>query len=60
MRDEVQEFVTNLHSALSEKNISKIHSVYENSFNKLTNIFGDSRWPTVDTILPSVNNGTKQ
>jgi len=53
----VKQFVTYFHRHIKEKNLAEIQSMYENSFNKITEkYFKNSPWPLADMIAPLVNN----
>ncbi|PRP79576.1 hypothetical protein PROFUN_12837 [Planoprotostelium fungivorum] len=53
----VKQFVTYFHRYIQERNVAEIQSMYENSWNKLTEkFFFNSPWPSADLIAPLVEN----
>lgn len=57
----IKDFIQYFHRSVSKKAVADIHSVYENSFNKITSrMFSESRWPAVNKIAPLVKNGEKK
>jgi translation initiation factor 3 subunit L len=54
--DVIKNFITYFLRQIKEQNVYEIHSVYENSFNKLTErYFKSSPWPHVDNIRTLVD-----
>jgi translation initiation factor 3 subunit L len=49
--DLVVNFLRRFQQALAEKSVWELYSIYENSFNKLTEKFyAKSSWPSVETV----------
>lgn len=56
----IKDFIGYFHRSVTKKAVADIHSVYENSFNKITSrMFSESRWPSVNNIAPLVKNGKR-
>jgi len=54
--DVIKNFIVYFHRHIKERNVLEIHSIYENSFNKLTDrYFKNSSWPPVESISPLIN-----
>lgn len=56
--DGVRNFIGHFHRHILDNNVYELHSVYENSFNKLTEkYFPKTTWPEPEIIAPLVNDG---
>jgi translation initiation factor 3 subunit L len=56
--DVVKNFILYFHRHLVGRNVYEVHSIYENSFIKLTEkFFKNSPWPPVEVVAPLVENG---
>jgi len=56
MPDIIRSFVVYFQKCVSERNVHEVYSIYENSFNKLTDrYYKSSPWPPADAISPLVN-----
>lgn len=56
----VKSFLLYFHRHMKEQNVYEIHSIYENSFNKLSEkYFKQSPWPPVEAVAPLVENGLR-
>ncbi|RUP50142.1 RNA polymerase I-associated factor PAF67-domain-containing protein [Jimgerdemannia flammicorona] len=56
--DGVKNFIGHFHRHILDNNVYELHSVYENSFNKLTEkYFPKSTWPEPEYIAPLVSDG---
>jgi translation initiation factor 3 subunit L len=54
----VKQFVTYLYRHIKERSVVEIHSMYENSFNKITEkYFKQAPWPSAESIASLVVNG---
>ena len=57
--DVIKSFLLYFHRHLKEQTVYEIHSIYENSFNKLTEkYFKQSPWPPAEAVAPLVENGS--
>jgi len=55
--DVVKQFITYFYRHIKERAVFDIHSMYENSFNKITEkYFKQTPWPSAEAIAPLVNN----
>lgn len=55
--DVIRSFIVYFQKNVRDRNVYEVHSIYENSFNKLTDRFyKNSPWPPVDVISPLVDN----
>jgi len=55
--DVIRSFVVYFQTNLRDRNVYEVHSIYENSFNKLTErYYKSSPWPPAEAIAPLVNN----
>ena len=56
MPDVIRSFVVYFQKNLRERNVYEVHSIYENSFNKLTDrYYKNSPWPPAEVISPLVD-----
>ncbi|KAI9204267.1 RNA polymerase I-associated factor PAF67-domain-containing protein [Polychytrium aggregatum] len=54
--DTIRNFILYFHRNLNERSVYDLHSIYENSFNKLTEKFySKASWPDASSIAPIVN-----
>src|SRR5690606_35826759 len=54
----VKNFILFFHRNILENNVHELQSIYEQSFNKLTEKFyAQEPWPEADAISPLVNDG---
>lgn len=54
----IKSFLLYFHRHLKEQTVYEIHSIYENSFNKLTEkYFKTTPWPPAEAVAPLVENG---
>lgn len=54
----VKNFIVFFHRNILENNVYELHSIYEHSFNKLTEKFyAKESWPEPEAISPLVNDG---
>jgi hypothetical protein len=54
----VKQFVCYLHKYIRERKVSEIHTMYETSFNNITEkYFKQDAWPDAESIAPLVSNG---
>ncbi|KAK9767552.1 hypothetical protein K7432_002567 [Basidiobolus ranarum] len=54
--DVVKNFIAYFHRSLRENSVYELHSIYENTFNKLTDRFyAKEAWPEAEYIAPLVN-----
>ena len=55
--DVIRLFVVYFQKNLRDRNVYEVHSIYENSFNKLTDrYYKSSPWPPAEAIAPLVDN----
>lgn len=55
--DVIRSFVVYFQKNLRDRNVYEVHSIYENSFNKLTDrYFKNAPWPPAEAIAPLVDN----
>jgi len=55
--DMIRSFVVYFQKNLRDRNVYEVHSIYEKSFNKLTDrYYKSSPWPPAEAIAPLVNN----
>ncbi len=58
MPDVIKNFLLYFHRHQKDQNVYEIHSIYENSFIKMTEkFFKGSPWPPVEVVAPLVENG---
>ena len=58
--DVIQSFVVYFQKNLRERNVYEVHSIYESSFNQLTDrYYKTSPWPPAEAIAPLVDNDTQ-
>ncbi len=56
MPDVIRSFVVYFQKNLRDRNVYEVHSIYENSFNKLTDrYYKNSSWPPAEVISPLVD-----
>ena len=56
MPDVIRSFVVYFQKNLRDRNVYEVHSIYENSFNKLTDrYYKNSPWPPAEVISPLVD-----
>lgn len=56
----IKSFLLYFHRHMKEQNVYEIHSIYENSFNKLTEkYFKQTPWPPAEAVAPLVENGAR-
>ncbi len=54
----MRNFITFFHRNVLEQNVNEIASLYESSWNKLTDrFFQDGPWPPASVVAPLVNDG---
>jgi translation initiation factor 3 subunit L len=54
--DVIRSFVVYFQKNVRDRNVYEVHSIYENSFNKLTDrYYKTSPWPPADAIAPLVD-----
>ena len=54
--DVIRSFVVYFQKCVRERNVYEVHSMYENSFNKLTDrYYKSSPWPPAEVISPLVD-----
>jgi len=57
--DILKHFIQYFRARVNEKNVYDIHTIYETSFNKLTDrFFKSAPWPSAEVIAPLVENDT--
>jgi translation initiation factor 3 subunit L len=57
--DIIKNFITYFHRNVLENNVYELHTIYEVSFNKLTDRFyAKQPWPEAELISPLVDDGT--
>lgn len=56
--DVVRNFILHFYRNVIDNNVYELHSIYDNSFNKITEKFYQKQaWPEADVIAPLVNEG---
>jgi translation initiation factor 3 subunit L len=52
----INNFIAYFYAHVLKNNVQEIHVIYESSFNQITDrLYQNSRWPSVETIAPLVN-----